>query len=131
MSSVTYLLDHLNLKSLQSRRSVSRLTLLYKVLHQDLPSLVLHQDLPSIQPPLHYKPTVYPTRLLHQYRYISPTTKTTVYQQSYFPRTIKQWNNPPNSVIEAETLRITSTQKNLEFSTRVGKFSTRVGTIAH
>ena len=63
MSSVTHLLDQLNWKSLQSRRSVSRLTLLYKVLHQDLPSIKL---------PLHYKSTEYPTRLLHHYRYISP-----------------------------------------------------------
>ena len=53
MSSVTYLLDQLHWKSLQSRRCVNCLNLLYRV---------LHHDLPSIQLPEYFKPTTYPTR---------------------------------------------------------------------
>ena len=95
MSSVTYLLDQLHWKSLQSRRCIDRLNLLYRV---------LHHALPSIQLPEYFKPTSYPTRLHHQYRYIIPPTRTLAYQQSYFPRTIKQWNNLPNHIIDTESL---------------------------
>ena len=95
MSSVTYLLDQLHWKSLQSRRCIDRLNLLYRV---------LHHALPSIQLPEYFKPTSYPTRLHHQYRYIIPPTRTLAYQQSYFPGTIKQWNNLPNHIIDTESL---------------------------
>ena len=61
-------------------------------------------DLPSIQLPEYFKPTTYPTRLHHQYSYITPPTRTLAYQQSYFPRTIKQWNNLPNHIIDIETI---------------------------
>ena len=50
------------------------------------------------------KPTTYLTRLHHQYRYITPPTRTLAYQQSYFPITIKQWNNLPNHIIAIETI---------------------------
>ena len=74
MSSVTYLLDQLHWKSLQSRRCIDRLNLLYRV---------LHHALPSIQLPEYFKPTSYPTRLHHQYRYIIPPTS---YLQNYWFR---------------------------------------------
>ena len=57
MSSVTYLLDQLHQKSLQNRRCVDRLNLLYRVLHHDL----YHHDLPSIQLPEYFKPTTSPS----------------------------------------------------------------------
>ena len=33
-----------------------------------------------------------------------PPTRTLAYQQSYFPGTIKQWNNLPNHIIDTESL---------------------------
>jgi len=47
------------------------------------------------------KPTTYPTRLHHL---IIPPTRTLAYQQSYFPRTVKQWNNLPNYIFNIETI---------------------------
>jgi len=89
VSSVTYLLDQLNWKSLQSRRCVERLNLLYKVLYHNLPSIHLSE---------YFKPP--------SSTYIIPPTRTHAYQQSYFPRTMKLWNNLPNYIIEAKTLEL-------------------------
>ena len=46
----------------------------------------------------------YPTRRLHQHHFILPFISTTAYQQSFFPKTIKQWNSLPNDVIESSSV---------------------------
>jgi len=53
---------------------------------------------PAIQLPPYYLTTQYPTRQLHQYHYIVPATSTTAHQQSYFPKTIIEWNSLPSNM---------------------------------
>jgi len=74
-SSVIPLLEQLNWKSLQNK-SVSRLIVLHKVLHQNLPSI----QLPCIISPQRFQPD-------------SSISTDTACQKSYFLELIKQWNN--------------------------------------
>ena len=89
-SSVTNMLNQLHWPTLQLRRYVSRLSQIHKI--------VYHHNT-AINMPSYYIPTSYPTRQLHAYRYIIPSISTTSYQQSFFPKSIKQWNNLPNDCI--------------------------------
>ena len=74
-----------------NRRRISRLSQLHKI---------VYHHTPAIQIPSYYLPTQYPTRQLHQYHFIIPTISTTAYHQSFFPKTVKEWNNIPISIIE-------------------------------
>ena len=85
------MLKSLGWLTLESRRYISRLTQLYKIIHHYTPAI--HQ-------PAYYLTTQYPTRHLHQYHFILPSISTTAYQQSFFLKTIKQQNNLLNGVIE-------------------------------
>ena len=53
----------------------------------------------TINMPSYYMPTSYPTRQLHSYiatyQYIIQFISITSYQQSFFPKSIKQWNSLP------------------------------------
>ena len=73
-SSVTEMLKLLEWPTLETRRCLSRLSLFHKIVYHSTPALQL---------PTYYLTTQYPTRQLHQYRFIVPATSTTVYQQSY------------------------------------------------
>ena len=57
-SSVTEMLNLLGWPTLESRRYISRLTQLYKIMHHPTPTIHL---------PPYYLPTKYPTRHLHQH----------------------------------------------------------------
>ena len=89
-SSVTNMLNQLHWPTLQLRRCVSRFSQIHKI--------VYHHNT-AINMPSYYIPTSYPTRQLHTYRYIIPSISTTSYQQSFFPKSIKQWNNLPSDCI--------------------------------
>ena len=94
-SSVSEMLRSIGWPTLESRRHISRLTQLYKIIHHHTPAIHL---------PPYYLPTQYPTRHFHQHHYILPSISTTAYQQSFFPKTIKQWNNLPKDVIESSSV---------------------------
>ena len=49
--------------------------------------------------PQRFLPTSYPTRNNHQYHYIIPSARTNAYQTSFYPRTIKDWNQLPTHII--------------------------------
>ena len=57
-----------------------------------------------IEIPHYIIPTQYPTRNYHPYHYILPYASTTYYQQSFFQRRVKEWNNLPLSVINSDSL---------------------------
>ena len=78
-SSVSLMLDQLKWSTLQIRR---RLQILHKIHYQQL----------SLQIPHYYLPKTRPTRQYHHLHYILPTSSTTAYQNSYFSRTINEWN---------------------------------------
>ena len=89
-SSVTNMLNQLHWPTLQLRCYVSRLSQIHKI--------VYHHNT-AINMPSYDMPTSYPTRQLHTYRYIISFISTTSYQQSFFPKSIKQWNNLLNDCI--------------------------------
>ena len=96
-SSVTDMLHQLQWPSLQQRRYTSRLSQFHKI---------VHHHTTAINIPLYFLPTSYPTRLLHMYRFIIPSISTTSYQQSFFPKTIKQWNSLTNDQINITSLKL-------------------------
>ena len=87
-SSVTAMLQHLSWPSLQLRRKISRLQALFKILHQDY----------SLSIPPHFISMTRSTKLYHPHRFILPNPFTYSYQQSFFSRSIKDWNNLPSSI---------------------------------
>ena len=89
-SSVSLMLDQLKRPTLQIRRKLSRLQTLHKIHYQQL----------SLQIPHYYLPKTRPTRQYHHLHYILPTSSTTAYQNSYFSRTINEWNILPTDTIE-------------------------------
>ena len=99
-SSVTVMLDQLSWPTLQTRRRLSRLQTLHKIFYQQLALII----------PPHYLPTVQSTRQYHPLHYILPYSATTAYQNSYFSRTIKDWNTLPIHLIEIEDTDIFRTR---------------------
>ena len=94
-SSVSEMLHNLNWQPLQLRRRISRLQMFYKAVH----------NLTALSIPQRFLPTSCPTRNYHQHHYIIPSARTNLYQHSFYPRTIKEWNLLPISIIETNSLQ--------------------------
>ena len=69
------MLNHLKWPTLQERRHVNRLSHFHKI---------VHKLTPSIQLPSYILPTHFPTRQLHQHRFINPASSTVMYQKKNF-----------------------------------------------
>ena len=93
-SSVSAMLHHLQWPSLQHRRKLARLTMLYKIRH----GLACAELSEKLQPP--------PPRLRrgHNHQFYPIGCRTKYMQNSFLPRTIKEWNTLPQSVVEAPSL---------------------------
>ena len=89
-SSVTLMLNQLSWPTLQTRRQLSRLQTLNKIFYQQL----------ALTIPPYYLPTTRSTRQYHPLHYILPNSSTTAYQNSYFARSINDWNILPIDFIE-------------------------------
>ena len=93
-ASVTTMLQHLDLPTLQQRRQHSKIIMLYRIRHQ----------LASIPTATYIRPSTRNTQ-----HYILPYARTLVFQTSFFPSTIKIWNNlqpgveRSSSVVECRT----------------------------
>ena len=92
--SVTDMLSELEWQTLESRRMVARLSLFYKMYNHLIPLDVSE----TVLPPSHTGPRDHkckvnriPSRLLQ-------------YHSSFFPRTIRQWNNLHSSVVDVGTV---------------------------
>ena len=85
-SSVSSMLKDLNWSTLEERRKASRLTLLSRIVH--------HQE-PAIQMPQYFLPQTSTTRQFHQLHFVLPPSHTQHYQESFFYRTTKEWNELP------------------------------------
>ena len=92
------MLHQLQWPSLQQRQYTSRLSQLHKIVH--------HHTTTAINIPSYFLPISYPTRQLHMYRFIIPSISTTSYQQSFFPKTIKQWSSLTNDQININSLKL-------------------------
>ena len=77
-ASVTTMLQHLNLPTLQQRRQHSKIIMLYRITHK----------LASIPTATYIAPCIRNTQ-----HYILPYARTHVFKTSFFPSTIKIWNN--------------------------------------
>ena len=100
---MTAMVQQLQWDTLAQRRLTSRLVMLYKISH----------DLIDIHAPSYLIPGDSRTR--GTLKYAQPTTGREVYNNSFFPRTIRDWNGLPSSVrgannIEAFRMLLSNTQ---------------------
>jgi hypothetical protein len=93
-TSVTSLLQDLGWESLESRRTKSQLTMLYKTINR----------LVDIPPDPYLHPASTRTRSTHSMKFRQPPVRTNYFKYSFFPRTIPIWNSLPASVAEAPSL---------------------------
>jgi len=81
--SITEMLTYLKWPSLQNRRTISRLTLLFKIVNK------------LVEVPDHCQPTLTPvsyTRAYHPLKLAQLQSRIDVYKYSFLPKTIIQWN---------------------------------------
>ena len=88
-ASVTTMLQHLDLPILQQRRQHSKIIMLYRIRHQ----------LASIPTATYIIPSTRNTQ-----HYILPYARTLVFQTSFFPSTIKIWNNLQPVITNSTTI---------------------------
>ena len=88
---VSKMSSDLGLESLQNRRRVDRLTTLYKIQHR-----LVELDTDVVRPG--------DKRTRGQHRLYQPAAKLSIYKNSFFPRTIRQWNRLSTSVTDATNL---------------------------
>ena len=92
-SSVSTMLQALNWTSLQDRRTLSRLCMMYKIRF----GLV---DIPWT----HHLTSLATTTRGHSSRFVIPHTNITAYSNSFFPRTIREWNSLPMDPADYQSL---------------------------
>ena len=95
-ASVTEMLHDLGWTSLELRRTMTRLTLLYKIRRGQI----------DIDVNIYLNPhTERSTRGSHLYRYRQEKAKENVYFYSFFPRTLRLWNlSLPADIVESKSL---------------------------
>ena len=91
--SVTLMQHQLNWKNLQQHRKIARLSLLHKALYDHI----------ALQIPPYYTLSYSNTRANHQFSFIHPSAKTNVYKYSFYPKTIKHWNNLSSDMASAQS----------------------------
>ena len=93
-SSVSSMLTNLQWPSLEHRRQCTRLKLFYNIVHQAS----------VLKLPNYFSTTTYPTRHHHHLHFEIPFTRCNNYKYSFYPRTLRDWNNLPIMTIESETV---------------------------
>ena len=88
-SSVTNMINALGWRTLQERRLVARLTMMYKAVNLQTACYI----------PTYFQPVVAGRRASHGQQYSSPHVRVDVYKFSYFPRTFRSWNILPESAV--------------------------------
>jgi len=88
------MLDQLGWESLETRRVKQQLITMYKITHNLI-------DVPAHT---YLTPSTSTTRSAHSYKYQVYATSTDTFKFSYFPRTIRTWNQLPASIAEASSL---------------------------
>ena len=91
------MIQELNWKSLQGRRTVARLTMMHKINTDQLPLTVPEKFIPvnDLDRPV--------TRSNRPHQFINHSARTNIYKNSFYPRTIKQWNLLPRHTITKST----------------------------
>jgi len=93
-SSVTSMLDHLKWNSLETRRNIAKVTMLYTVTH----------NLVAINPDFYISSQTSITRHGHSLWYKPFSTSTDYFKFSFFPHTVVLWNTLPPDIVSASSL---------------------------
>ncbi len=93
-SSPTEMLQELGWTSLEDRRRHQRLVMLYKINH----------GLVAIDANQYMTPATRISRRSNSNAYLVPQSNSDVHQYSFFPRTIRDWNELPQHVIDAPSV---------------------------
>ena len=93
-SSVTPMIQNLGWDTLHTRRLLAQSVMFYKI----------HYKLVNISFPSCVVPATYFARHNHQLKYQIPTPTTDSYKFSFYPRSIRIWNNLPPSVVMLPTV---------------------------
>ncbi|XP_072022157.1 uncharacterized protein [Amphiura filiformis] len=100
-ASVTAMLQELGWPLLETRRTIARLNMLYKITH----------ELVDVQRELKTQTRTH--RRSHQYSYHRVHAKSKVYSTSFYPSTIPHWNDLPEAIINITKLEHYSRQPSL------------------
>ena len=92
--SITNMLNQLNWTTLEKRRKYARLTLLYKILHKLI--CIPESYLPQL--------STSRTRCHHEFKFLHYQKNVDSYKYAYFPRTILDWNNLTENIVNSSTL---------------------------
>ena len=95
-SSVTTMIESLNWVTLRERRKISTLSSFHDIVYK--------ASVVNIPP--HFLRTTRHTRHHHPLHFIHPSANTTAYRNSYFPRTIIDWNSLSTSSIETTDKKV-------------------------
>ena len=90
---VTTLLEQLELPPLSTRRKIARITRLHKAIHEKV----------AIPIPSYINKPTRTSRFHHPKRYIQIRPKKDVYKYSFFPRTIRDWNQLSDELLDIES----------------------------
>lgn len=93
-SSVTEMINDLQWVSLQDRRKNARLTLFYKIVN----------NLVAVNKSEHLLPPTRLSRHSSPHSFQIPRCTSSYRQQSFFPRTIKEWNSLPPDIVSVGTV---------------------------
>jgi hypothetical protein len=94
-SSISDILDSLGWQSLETRRREARLALFFKIA----------KGLVAVDKDVYLTQGESRTRSANNMKFRQLKTTTTQYQNSFFPRTIPEWNNLPQSTIDSDTVK--------------------------
>jgi hypothetical protein len=94
-SSVSAMLNHLQWPTLEYRRNLNRITMLYKITN----------NLIAVDPKLYLTPQPsLSTRNTNPLQYQNISTRTNYYKYSFFPHAVVLWNSLPYTVVNAGSL---------------------------
>ena len=105
--SVTTMLQSLNWPTLQHRHKRMCLTLLYKSINGHL----------ALKIPNYFTAISTNTRIHHHQTYHFTCIRTDAYMNSFFPRTIREWNYLPQHVIDSNSLDLFQEQIDIYLNT--------------
>jgi hypothetical protein len=97
LESVTGMLKDLGWDILEIRRKKARLTMMYKMSNNLLDTNLEDHLIPH---------TETRTRGSHSFKFRVPRIKKDVYKFSYFPKTIKEWNELPENVVISDSVEL-------------------------
>ena len=117
---VTDMLKELNLPTLQARRKDKRLSFLYNIQKGKVPAINSHEYLTPIKSKRQIKAKSYTDcetlNIIKRHQNLNkncfqlPKSTNSAYKNSFFPRTISEWNELPDSVVDAPNIETFKTR---------------------